>query len=106
MRINSEVHLPQNADTAFSKSLVFQLTQIFRALVQKVNALADGRIAAIDNAVTAAPTTGTWAQGDQLRNSTPTELGTAGSKYVIQGWICTAGGTPGTWLPMRVLTGN
>lgn len=53
-----------------------------------------------------APTTGTWSTGDALTNSSPSELGTAGSKYVITGWRCTAGGTPGTWLPMRALTGN
>jgi hypothetical protein len=56
--------------------------------------------------MTAAPTTGDWAQGDVIRNSTPTELGSASSKYVIAGWICTASGTPGTWLPMRTFTGN
>lgn len=106
MRLSTEVHLPQNFDTAFSRSLVFELSRTFRALVQKLNALADGRISAIDNAVTAAPTTGTWAQGDQLRNSAPTEQGSAGSKYCVTGWICTAGGTPGTWVALRALTGN
>jgi hypothetical protein len=55
---------------------------------------------------TAAPTTGTWGTCDQVRNTASTEQGTAGSKYVISGWYCTAGGTPGTWLPMRSLTGN
>lgn len=106
MRLNSEVHLPQNPDTVYAKALVFQLTQIFRALVQKVNAQGDGRISAIDNASTAAPTTGTWAQGDVIRNNAPSELGSAASKYVVTGWICTVGGTPGTWLPIRALTGN
>lgn len=53
-----------------------------------------------------APTTGTWLQGDMVTNSTPTELGTAGSKYVILGWCCVSGGTPGTWVQNRVLTGN
>ena len=49
---------------------------------------------------------GTWAQGDRVRNSTPSEAGAAASKYVVTGWICTVAGTPGTWLPMRTLTGN
>ncbi len=52
------------------------------------------------------PTTGTAVQGDEYRNTTPTETGTAGSKYVLRGVICTVGGTPGTWVPMRSLTGN
>jgi parallel beta-helix repeat protein len=42
---------------------------------------------------TAAPTTGTWAPGDKCWNSAP-----AGSAPM--GWICTIGGTPGTWAPM------
>lgn len=38
----------------------------------------------------AEPTTGTYAQGDIVFNNAPTSGG-----YV--GWVCTAGGTPGTW---------
>ena len=48
----------------------------------------------------------TWAVGDRAINTSPSELGTAGSKYIINGWICTVAGTPGTWLEMRTLTGN
>ncbi len=39
---------------------------------------------------TAAPTTGTWSQGDYRRNTTPS----AGGYF---GWVCVTGGTPGTW---------
>jgi hypothetical protein len=39
---------------------------------------------------TAAPTTGTWLQGDIVWNSAPTASSTAA-------WICTTAGTPGTW---------
>lgn len=63
-------------------------------------------IVRIADAGTAPPATGRYAQGDVLRNSAPTELGTAGSRYVIVGWVCVATGTPGTWREMRVLTGN
>jgi len=55
---------------------------------------------------TAAPAAGIWAAGDRLFNSAPEELGTEGSKYVLDGWTCVASGEPGTWLPVRVLTGN
>lgn len=55
---------------------------------------------------TTAPTTGTWAAGDTCQHTAPTEAGPAGSKYVTTGWVCTAAGTPGTWLPLRSLTGN
>lgn len=38
----------------------------------------------------AAPTTGTWLQGDIVFNTAPTAGGTIG-------WVCTSAGTPGTW---------
>lgn len=53
-----------------------------------------------------APGNGTWRAGDRVIHPSPTELGTAGSKYIITGWLCTVSGSPGTWLPMRSLTGN
>ena len=55
---------------------------------------------------TAAPTSGTWAQSNFVRNSAPSEIGTGGSKYVVIGWSCIASGTPGTWVACRCLTGN
>jgi hypothetical protein len=54
----------------------------------------------------AMPTAGTHVQGGLVWNTNPTEQGNTGSKYVIAGWICTAGGTPGTWLQRRELTGD
>jgi hypothetical protein len=39
---------------------------------------------------TAAPTTGTWARGDIVYNTTPSAGG-------FVGWSCVASGTPGTW---------
>lgn len=82
------------------------LTEWMRATAKKLNSLAAGNLAAYENTGTAAPTAGTWAQGDFVKNSAPSELGSAGSKYIVQGWTCTAGGTPGTWLQARTLTGN
>jgi hypothetical protein len=41
--------------------------------------------------LTAAPTTGDWARGDKVFNSTPA----AGQP---KGWVCTVTGTPGTWV--------
>jgi hypothetical protein len=51
---------------------------------------------------TAAPTTGTWSIGDKCKNTNPSEAGSAGSKYIVTGWIYTATG----WLQLRTLTGN
>lgn len=42
---------------------------------------------------TAAPTTGTYRQGDRVDNSTPVTGGPIG-------WVCVAAGTPGTWAPV------
>jgi hypothetical protein len=42
---------------------------------------------------TAAPASGTWSQWDVRLNS----AATVGQP---KGWICTVGGTPGTWVPM------
>lgn len=72
----------------------------------QVNQLTEGKVSAIYNADTAAPTTGTHAQGDFIRNSAPVEAGLVGSKYVVFGWVCVSGGTPGTWVQTRYLTGN
>lgn len=80
--------------------------EILRKLEQQVNRLSEGRIDARHDAKTSIPTTGTWAQGDFVDNSEPSELGSAGSRYVIVGWICTVGGSPGTWVERRTLTGN
>lgn len=51
---------------------------------------------------TSAPASGTWATGDKCRNTAPTELGSAGSKYVVTGWIYLSG----AWKEMRSLTGG
>jgi len=80
--------------------------KLYREIATQLNGLSEGRLAAKYTAYTAAPTNGTWAQGDKLPNSAPTELGLATAKYVIDGWICVAGGIPGTWLEQRTLTGN
>lgn len=88
------------------EALVQSLHKLFRDVTVKVNQIAGGRAAGFDGAATAAPTTGTWAQGDFIRHSAPVEAGAAGSMYVTLGFVCVAGGTPGTWRQCRVLTGN
>lgn len=103
MRLGDPI-LPANpVDAQLNKTLL----DFFRKLVNKVNGIASGSLAhSADNASTAAPTAGTYTVGDFVRNSSPSELGTAGSKYVLMGWICTTAGTPGTWKESRTLTGN
>lgn len=82
------------------------LERVLREHALLINATAEGRISAAYNALTTAPTGAMWAQGDFVRNSQPTELGTSPNKYVVFGWLCVAGGTPGTWVQCRFMTGN
>lgn len=101
MRLDPRPTIPESP-----QSMVRRLVELFVRVNGQVNNLTEGRISADHSATTAAPTTGTWIQGDEVRNSAPTEAGTASSKYVIVGWKCVASGTPGTWVEMRCLTGN
>lgn len=88
------------------KQLYVRLYELFRDIAVAHNNLAGGYLVGQDNRATSAPTTGSWSIGDYIRNSSPSEAGTAGSKYLVLGWCCTAAGTPGTWKQCRVLTGN
>lgn len=97
-RVNAEGLPPQ-----YNRGSVYD---ILRGICSKLNQLSEGRIVERTNALTSIPTTGTFAQGDKVENSTPSEAGTVGSKYVVTGWICVVGGEPGTFKEMRVLTGN
>lgn len=106
MKLEENPQLPSNPDSTYARDLNFSLTKIFRNIAQKVNAIGDGRLAGSDLTATSIPTTGSFRQGDVIKNSAPTEAGTAGSKYVTLGWVCTVGGSPGTLLPIRALTGN
>lgn len=82
------------------------LIRLLRDVTRQVNAITEGNNAAFHNALTAAPTTGSWAVGDFVLNSAPAEAGTAGSKYIIHGYRCVTAGTPGTWVECRFPTGN
>lgn len=81
--------------------LVTRLYDVFRSIATAVNGSYMW-----DSQGTTAPTTGTWAIGQMVKNTNPAEAGSAGSKYVIIGYVCTANGSPGTWKEMRVLTGG
>jgi hypothetical protein len=102
MRLEENPLLPTDTQT----NLVYTLSRLFRNISAKVNQIGDGRLVGSDLVAASIPTTGTYAAGDFIRNSAPVEAGAAASKYVVIGWICTVGGTPGTLLQCRVLTGN
>ena len=81
-------------------------TLVLISIESQLNGLSEGRMAQRYQALTAVPTTGSYAQGDRVWDSAPVEAGSAGSKYVRLGWVNVLGGTPGTFKEMRVLTGN
>lgn len=70
-----------------------------------INLLADSRAAGLNNATTSAPTTGSYAKRDFVPNIDPVELGVAGFKYVILGWMC-INVSPLAFVECRFLTGN
>ncbi len=100
MKLPLDPRLPIVADERI-KLLNYRLYELFREYSKAFN---DSYM--WDTSGTAAPTTGTWAQGDKCKNTAPTELGTAGSKYLVLGWACVSSGTPGTWKDIRTLTGG
>ena len=101
-----EPNLPTPPNDDYAKRLNLKLIELFRGIRSSISLLQGGYIGGSTNQRTTAPTTGTWAIGDQVKNSAPSESGGAGNKYVIIGWICTTSGIPGTWKEMRTLTGN
>ena len=82
------------------------LTRELREHATLVNLITEGRLTGTNNAQSVAPTVGEYAQGDFVKNSTPTELGSSPNKYVVLGWICTVAGNPATFVPVHALTGN
>lgn len=107
MRIDTNPRLPtvSQADR-YAVNLSRRLYELFRAIANQLNGISEGSIVAVTNAATSAPSSGSFYQGDFIKNSAPTELGSAGSKYVIEGWTCVVTGSPGTWVQKRFLTGN
>ena len=100
-RLNLEQFLQDRYDRGL-------FTELVRQVEDSINRLSEGRIYQHYNAAAAAPTGSTVAYqlGDIVKNLTPTESGSAGSKYIVWAFVCVAAGTPGTWREMRVLTGN
>lgn len=100
------MRLEENPQLPLGDNWRYTLQRVLRNTAQKVNQLADGKVAGTDFALTAAPTTGQFQVGDFVKNSAPSELGSAGSKYVVAGWLCVTAGSPGTFVQCRFLTGN
>lgn len=106
MKLKETPLLPASPESKYDTDLQRALMPLLRDTAIKVNQMAAGLFVGLDDAAAAAPTAGRWQQGDTVRNNNPTELGAPGARYVLVGWICVAGGSPGTWREMRVLTGT
>lgn len=107
------MRLEQNPILSEGGSFLFTLQRLFRLIAQvanstadKVDGLAGGRASAVDGKQASIPTTGDYEQGDFVKNSAPVELGIIGSKFVVEGWLNVAAGSPGTFVECRSLTGN
>ena len=85
----------------YSRKTLFDALTLIQ---NQLNNLSEGKIKSVTNAATSIPTVGTYNVGDFVANSNVSELGTAGSKYVLTGWVCTA--SPTTFKECRCLTGN
>lgn len=103
MRLKTDLALSQRTDDALR-----QLVYLLRDTNTQVNQITEGTLSGFHNAYTSPPvgTTQQYKQGDRILNSAPSVLGSAGSQYVVTGWICVASGAPGTWVQMRTLTGT
>jgi len=97
MRLTEESRLPGELPR-----LLQNLTDRFRDIARQVNGISEGKQSANHAAMSSVPTGGTWAVGDFVLNSNPTEAGSAGSKYIVHGWRYLATG----WVQCRYLTGN
>lgn len=102
-KISEDPRLPMTDDV---RQLKRRLNQVFLDIARQLNLTSEGAVLGAYNGQTASPTVGTFNLGDFVRNTAPSELGTAGSKYLVTGWTCTVAGTPGTFVQNRVLTGN
>ncbi len=105
-----QTQLPQPQIVAGApKDMAQKLNSYLKLVQQQMNRLSTGGINASTSASTAPPAANTvtiYSAGDYIRNTAPQVLGTAGSQYVVKGWLCVTGGQPGTWVQDRGLTGT
>lgn len=99
MRLSNDARLPAADDV---RGLKRRLYELVRDIVNQLNAVSEGKASACTNAATAPPATGNFTPGDFVKNTNPVELGTAGSKYVVEGWTYLATG----FVQKRFYTGN
>jgi hypothetical protein len=97
----SRLNVAGNITEKYSRKTLFDA---LTAIQNQLNNLSGGLLKAKTNATATMPTTGTYAVGDFVPNSNISELGTAGNKYILTGWIVIT--SPNTFRECRCLTGN
>lgn len=97
----SKLSVVQRVPSSYDRAAIQEIVRLFE---KQANQHAEGSIVARHGAMTAAPTAGTWIKGDEVDNSSPSVVTTDVADYVIVGWICTASGSPGTWVERRAFT--
>jgi hypothetical protein len=90
-----KINQPQLPARTGNEDLVRALTLCLRDVINQLNALSDGSLSASTTAQSVAPTTGSYAVGDFIRNSKPTAGG-------VFGWVCVRSGNPAAWKPVSI----
>lgn len=97
--ITTDPRLPPNdGSQTFISRLLIRLTEVIREHSNEINK--------VTKYASSVPSSGSHSQGEFVWNTSPSESGSAGSKYVVLGWSCVTSGTPGTWKEIRGLTGG
>lgn len=106
MRIQRPRLPPAPQTNVFGAALVVALKTVLGPMVDQLNNISEGRIAAVTNADVEPPSSGEHQEGDYVKNRHPSVLGDKGQQYVVRGWICVEAGTPGVWVQDRGMTGS
>jgi hypothetical protein len=99
MKLNTDLRVGRDVQ---SPTFLSRLYEAWRQLTNVVNDLTEGKPV---QGVVAMPVIAA-TQGTFIQNAAPTVLGSAGSRYVVTGWVCTVGGDPATFVEARCLTGT
>jgi hypothetical protein len=79
------------------------LQRELREHATQVNMLTEGKMSAKYSALTAPPSTGAYDLGDYIPNKTPSIVGTAPNRYIVNGWRCVTAGDPATFVECKEL---
>jgi hypothetical protein len=105
MRLDQQPNIPAEAD-----GMRRRVSDLIKRTNEQLNGLTEGRMSANHAARTSVPTTGTWAVGDYVHKSNPSEAGTTPNKYIVHGWKRLTNGSANVlntdWFEDRRLTGN